>query len=280
MSKWNMIVDVAKCENCRNCFLATKDEHIGNDFPGYAAPQPPHGHNWIDIRVNERGSYPVVDAHAMPVMCNHCDNAPCIGPANGGAVYKRADGIVIIDPVKAKGQKQIVESCPYGAIYWNDELKLPQKWVFDAHLLDEGWTRTRAEQVCATGALKSLKIADEEMQRIVAAEGLEVLLPEKQTKPRVYYKNLQLMTRCLIGGTVVTGENAGEECVEGARITLLQHQSVIGETTSDSYGEFRFDGLAENSGQYDLVIKMNGKTEETRKVVLGDSQYVGLIQLK
>jgi len=34
MSKWNMIVDVEKCENCANCFLVTKDEHVGNDFPG------------------------------------------------------------------------------------------------------------------------------------------------------------------------------------------------------------------------------------------------------
>ena len=40
MKKWNLIVDVEKCENCYNCFIATKDEHVGNDFPGYAAPQP------------------------------------------------------------------------------------------------------------------------------------------------------------------------------------------------------------------------------------------------
>ena len=57
----------------------------------------------------------------MPVMCNHCDNAPCSGPGRRGAVYRRPDGIVIIDPVKAKGQKQIVDSCPYGAIFWNEE---------------------------------------------------------------------------------------------------------------------------------------------------------------
>jgi Fe-S-cluster-containing dehydrogenase component len=45
MNKWNMIVDVEKCENCANCVIVTKDEHVGNDFPGYAAPQPLHaGH--------------------------------------------------------------------------------------------------------------------------------------------------------------------------------------------------------------------------------------------
>ena len=55
----------------------------------------------------------------------------------------REDGIVIIDPEKSKGQKQIVDSCPYGAISWNEGKQIPQAWPFDAHLLDEGWTRTR-----------------------------------------------------------------------------------------------------------------------------------------
>ena len=38
----------------------------------------------------------------MPVMCNHCDNAPCIRASSGGAMYQRPDGIVMIDPDKAK----------------------------------------------------------------------------------------------------------------------------------------------------------------------------------
>jgi Fe-S-cluster-containing dehydrogenase component len=280
MSKWNMIVDVAKCENCRNCFLAAKDEHIGNDFPGYAASQPLHGHNWIDIRVKERGAYPIVDAHAMPVMCNHCDDAPCIRAANAGAVYKRPDGIVIIDPVKAKGQQQIVGSCPYGAIYWNEELKLPQIWIFDAHLLDNGWKQTRAEQACPTGALKSLKVSDEEMKRIAASENLEVLSPGKGSKPRVYYKNLHLMTHCFIGGTVVTNPIGCEECLEGAQVRLSKDGNVVAETVSDTFGEFKIDCLKENSGEYELTVRAVGKNNvESRKVVLGESQYVGVIAL-
>ena len=138
MSKWNLIVDVGRCDNCRLCFLAVKDEYIGNDFPGVSAAQPVLGHNWLDIKRKERGTYPLVQARFLPVMCNHCDNAPCIKAARDGAVRKREDGIVIIDPEKSKGQKQIVESCPYGAISWNEEKQIPQAWPFDAHLLDEG----------------------------------------------------------------------------------------------------------------------------------------------
>ena len=50
MKKWNLIVDVAKCTNCNCCTLANQDEHVGNEFPGYSAPMPKHGHRWIEYR--------------------------------------------------------------------------------------------------------------------------------------------------------------------------------------------------------------------------------------
>ncbi|GAG02536.1 unnamed protein product, partial [marine sediment metagenome] len=39
MNKWNLIIDIEKCEDCNNCFLACKDEHVDNDWPGYAVSQ-------------------------------------------------------------------------------------------------------------------------------------------------------------------------------------------------------------------------------------------------
>jgi Fe-S-cluster-containing dehydrogenase component len=271
---------VAKCENCHNCFLATKDEHVGNDFPGYAAPQPLHGHQWIDLRRHERGQYPMVDVNFMPVMCNQCDNAPCIDARKDGAVYKRPDGIVIIDPVKAHGQKDIIASCPYGAIWWNEELQLPQKWIFDAHLLDNGWTKTRAEQVCGTGALRSVNVTDEDMAAIVRKESLDVLLPERSTKPRVYYKNLHLMTTEFIGGTVVNQSSGLEECVEGADVTISKQGTVIAKTSTDTYGEFRFDGLGRNSGVYEVSIShARYGSRPSRTVELDGSVYIGVIEI-
>lgn len=279
MKKWNMIVDVAKCENCHNCFLAVKDEHIGNDFPGYAAPQPLHGHAWIDMVRVERGQAPMVSAHSMPVMCNHCDDAPCVGASRDGGMYQRPDGIVMIDPVKAKGQKQLVKSCPYGAIWWNDELELPQKWTFDAHLLDAGWTRTRAEQVCGTGALRSLKVEDDEIQRLVVEEKLEVLLPQARTRPRVYYRNLHLMQKAFVGGTVVTSRTGVEECLPGARVTLARNGNRVGEATTDTFGEFRIEGVEPGSGEYELTVSDGGDAVARRTVSLGESQYLGMLEL-
>jgi Fe-S-cluster-containing dehydrogenase component len=122
MKKWNLVIDVAECTNCQLCALAAMDEYVDNEWPGYSAPMPRHGHRWIDIREKERGQPTMIDIGYLPATCNHCDNAPCLkagGP--DGAVRKRDDGIVLIDPEKAKGRKDIVDSCPYGAIWWNED---------------------------------------------------------------------------------------------------------------------------------------------------------------
>ena len=279
-AKWNMIVDIERCNNCRACFLAVKDEHTGNDFPGYAAEQPAMGHNWLDIERKERGTYPIVDAHFMPVMCNHCDDAPCMKVAKNGAISKRDDGIVIIDPDKAVGQKEIVDACPYGAVSWNEEKQIPQAWIFDAHLLDAGWTQTRVEQCCPTGVFRSVKMEDEAMQFTIEDEGLEVLKPELGTRPRVYYKNLHLMTRCFVGGSVVATMDGVEECAEGAEVILRQNGSEVARATTDTFGEFKIDNLETNSGQYQLEVSSESSGQLSMSFDMGDeSLYLGVMKL-
>ena len=279
MSKWNLIVDVARCDNCRLCFLAVKDEYIGNDFPGVSAAQPTLGHNWLDIQRKERGTYPLVQARFMPVMCNHCDDAPCMKAARDGAVKKREDGIVIIDPEKSKGQKQIVDACPYGAISWNEEKQIPQAWPFDAHLLDEGWTKTRGEQACPAQVFRTLKVDDAEMKRIATDEGLEVLKPELGTRPRIYYKNLHLITKCFVGGTVVHHVNGVEECAAGVAVVLEKDGREVGRATTDTFGEFVIDKLEPKSGGYRLkAVGATGRFS-TQFDIADQSRYLGVMVL-
>ena len=104
------IVDIAKCTGCYNCQLVCKDEHCGNDWMPYAKPQPMTGHFWAKVEQKTVGSIPKVKVNYTPTFCNHCKNAPCMAAAEDGAVYRREDGLVIIDPEKAAGQKQIVDA--------------------------------------------------------------------------------------------------------------------------------------------------------------------------
>jgi Fe-S-cluster-containing dehydrogenase component len=279
MAGWNMIIDVAECTNCQLCALAAMDEYVGNDFPGYAAPMPKHGHRWIDILQKERGQAPMIDIAYVPTMCNHCDDAPCIAAAEDGAIGKRADGIVIIDPVKSKGQKHLVEACPYGHIWWNEELQIPQHWPFDAHLIDSGWQQTRGHQSCPTGAMRAVKLDDAEMARMASEEGLETIRPDLATRPRVYYRNLWRYAKCFIGGTVSVEAKGIVDCVEGARVRLLRSGAVVAETASDNYGDFKFDRLDENSGAYTIEIEAPGRAKKTVEAVLGASISLGEIRL-
>lgn len=279
MEKWNLIIDVALCENCNNCVLATKDEYVENNFPGYSAPQPRHGHEWIKIERKVRGEAPMVDAAYLPTTCNQCADAPCVKAATNGAVYQRNDGIVIIDPVKSKGQKAIVGSCPYGAITWNDDLSIPQKWIFDAHLLDQGWKEPRCVQACPTRAMQSLKVSDAQMTERASAEGLVVLGEEHQTKPRVYYKNLYRFNQAFIGGTVSALVSGQDECIAGAIVELNKDGERIATTATDSFGDFKFDKLFVNSGRYQIEVSHPEYGMAIHSTDVGESSYVGVLTL-
>lgn len=278
MKMWNMVIDVAKCHDCNNCFLACKDEHYGNSFPPYAVAQPRHGHRWMNIMRKERGQYPKVDVAYLPVPCMHCDDAPCMNKVEDNSVYKRPDGIVIIDPEKAKGNKQLTETCPYGVIWWNEEKDLPQKCTFCAHLLDEGWREPRCVQACPTGALKVVHAEGAEMNAIVKAEGLEVYLPKHQTNSRVYYKNLYRYTSCFVAGSIALQDT--DECAEGAAITLTNGStSVVGKAETNNYGDFKIDNLEEGSGEYTLEITFEGYEPKILAINLNESLNLGTLFL-
>ena len=240
------VIDVARCSGCYNCQLACKDEHVGNDWKPYAAPQPDIGQFWLKINENVCGTIPKVKIHYIPKLCNHCENAPCIAAAKDGAVYRRDDGLVIIDPEKAVGQKQLLEACPYGAIYWNEELNLPQKCTGCAHLLDNDYKLPRCVEACPTDAMKFGE--EEDLKDLIA--GATVMSPETGCGPKVYYRNIPGK---FIAGTVY--DPIEKEVVIGAKCRITSGGKVI-ETYTDSYGDFWLKDLA--VGLYDLTIEARG----------------------
>lgn len=277
MNKWNLIVNVGRCENCQNCVIAYRDEHAGNDFPGYAAPAAAVGDVPINIKRRVQGSAPMVDTTYLPVMCNHCDNAPC-QKVGGDAIRKREDGIVIIDPVKARGRKDIVKSCPYGAIVWNEELQVPQTWIFDAHLLDTGWKEPRCQHSCPTDVFETVRIDDGAMAERAKNEGLRRLLEDLGAAPRVWYRDLDRWDSCFVGGSVSAMIDGLVECVQGANISLFRADSLLAQTVTDAFGDFRFDRLPKNSGAYRVEVR-HARGAASRQCELGESRYLGEIRL-
>jgi Fe-S-cluster-containing dehydrogenase component len=278
VKKYAMIVDVTRCNGCYNCFLACRDEYCGNDYPGYSAAQPYSGQFWMRIIEKERGQYPKVKVAYTPILCMQCENAPCIEAALNGAAYRRADGVVIIDPPKAKGQKQIVDACPYRVIYWNEEKNIPQKCTFCAHLLDQGWKEPRCVESCPTKALVFGDMSDpnSEISKIMAAaeDKLEVLHPEYGLVPRVQYIGIP---KRFIGGEVVLRDRK-DECAAGVKVTLSSKDGADKVTRTDNYGDFEFEGL-DADRDYTVLVEHSGYSPKKAKVRTTIDTYLGEILL-
>jgi Fe-S-cluster-containing dehydrogenase component len=275
MARYGMVIDITRCSGCYNCFLACKDEHCGHDYPGYAAAQPMTGQFWMNLFEKERGQYPKVKIAYTAVPCMHCQEATCIKAAENGAVYRRPDGIVIIDPVKAKGQKQLVSSCPYRVIYWNEEKNLPQKCTLCAHLLDQGWKEPRCVELCPAGALIFGDLDDpkSEVAKLVASGKTEILHPEYGLKESVTYIGIP---RKFIAGTVAYGDT--DECAGGVTVTLIGNNGEQ-TTKTNNFGDFEFEGLPDNK-EYTVRIKSPDYKEQELRVKVQKDIYLGLILLE
>jgi Fe-S-cluster-containing dehydrogenase component len=275
MARYGMVIDIAKCTGCYNCFLTCRDEFAGNDYPGYAAAQPMTGMNWIKLIEKERGQYPKVKVAYTPVTCMHCDDAGCMKVAQGGAVYRRADGIVIIDPEKAKGQKQIVNGCPYRVIEWNEEKQLPQKCILCAHMLDKGEKVPRCVESCPTGALIFGDLDDPQsaVAKLMKGGETEALSGEYQMKEKVRYLNLP---KTFIAGTVILGDV--DEVAKGA-VVKVEGEGGSKEGKTNGFGDFEFEGLAGNA-DYKVKVEMAGYKPRNLKVRTQKDTYLGEIVLK
>ena len=255
MGKKVFVIDVTKCNGCHNCQIVCKDEHVGNDWSPIAKPQPEIGQFWIELTEKVRGTVPKVKVAYRPHLCMHCDKAPCMDACPvEGCIYKRDDGLVIIDADKCTGCRLCVDACPYENVIWfNEDLNIAQKCTGCAHLLDDGWSEPRCADACPTLALR---LMDEDEAKALIGKA-EVWRPElkKEVEPRVYYIGLP---KKFIAGTVY--DPKVEEVVIGATVTLTAKGGKTQTATTDAYGDFWFEDLKD--GLYDLEIKSGKKVKK------------------
>ena len=263
------VVDVTKCVNCRSCTVSCKDQYALNDYPPYSAGMPFRGQKWVRVEEIERGTFPKVKFSSMPIFCQMCDNAPCIAAATNGAIYKRPDGIVIIDPVKSKGQRQLVNSCPYGVISYNEDADIPQKCTWCVQRLEKGES-PRCMQACTGDVIHigEVGILDQYLRQQGAP-----LHPEYGALPRVWFIGVP---KTFIVGSLLDSKG---ECLAGADVTATDTASkvVMARAKSDFLGDFWLDGLLAKKS-YDVTITSAGKTK-TISVSLDTDTNLGDIQL-
>jgi Fe-S-cluster-containing dehydrogenase component len=110
MVRWGMVIDVAKCIGCDACTVACKVE---NKSPGSIFYAP--------VLQLEVGKYPKTKRVFLPLLCMHCEDAPCMKACPSKAIYRRPDGLVMVDEAKCCGARACVVACPYNAMHFFDE---------------------------------------------------------------------------------------------------------------------------------------------------------------
>lgn len=123
-----MLIDLERCIGCDTCTIACKQE---NGTPADVF--------FARVVNMEIGEFPNVKRAYLPVLCNQCADAPCLKACPNKAIFRRTDGIVLVDQDRCKGTGACASACPYGNIFLENE----DKWYLEENSPYEEHTKAR-----------------------------------------------------------------------------------------------------------------------------------------
>ncbi len=162
MTQYGMIIDLRKCVGCGACALACKTEN------NTSLRKNGQTHNWADFVHETTGVFPDTKFRTLPVMCNHCSDAPCVEacPVEPKAMFKTEQGITMHNDERCIGCRACQDACPYSmdevlkdgsageysVISYNEEGEPTQSFYKDKTELIKNCTTSGAELVSLNGA--------------------------------------------------------------------------------------------------------------------------------
>ncbi len=200
MTRWGMVIDLDRCVGCNACTVACKVEN-----------GTPPDHYWARVYTEETGTFPDTKTTYVPVLCNHCEDAPCVTVCPTGASYKRKDGIVMVNQDACIGCRFCMMACPYAnrfylrhgtleAGYHGERTEFEDaKWdaftegtvtkcTFCAHRVDDG-LEPACVVTCPTDAriFGDLEDPESKPSKLIRERNGKQPLAELGTNPSVYY---------------------------------------------------------------------------------------------
>ncbi|HWP41899.1 MAG TPA: 4Fe-4S dicluster domain-containing protein [Blastocatellia bacterium] len=220
--QWAMVIDLDRCTGCEACVVACRVE---NNVAACGEEEAALGRsiNWIRVERYFEGEYPDVRVRFMPVLCQHCEEAPCEPVCPVYATYHTEEGINAQVYNRCIGTRYCANNCPYSVRFFNfydpawdgplDKAVNPEvsvrsrgvmeKCTFCIQRIRKGEERARDEgravrdgdvvpacvQSCTARAMAFGNIADpeSEVSRLSKSNRAWRLMQDLGTKPRVVY---------------------------------------------------------------------------------------------
>lgn len=220
--QWAMAIDLDRCTGCAACVVACDAE---NNIPTAGPDQAAQGRakSWIRIDRYYEGEFPDIKVRFRPVLCQHCDDAPCEPVCPVYATYQNAEGLNVQVNSRCIGTRYCANNCPYTVRFfnwesprWDPPLDLQlnpdvsirpagvvEKCTFCAHKikrakldadaedreLADGDVQPACVQSCPAEAMAFGDMSDRgsRVSKMIASGRSEQLLADLGTKPRVHY---------------------------------------------------------------------------------------------
>lgn len=116
--KWGMVVDIDRCIGCQACVVACQAENNIpiNDEESFRARR---AFQWIRVERYWEGEFPNIKARFIPVLCQHCENAPCETVCPVYATYHNDQGMNVQIYNRCVGTRYCANNCPYQVRFFN-----------------------------------------------------------------------------------------------------------------------------------------------------------------
>jgi len=222
--QWAMVIDLDRCTGCEACVVACNVENNVR-IAGQEEAALGRSINWIRVERYFEGEYPDVRVRFRPVLCQHCEEAPCEPVCPVYATYHTEEGLNAQVYNRCVGTRYCANNCPYTVRFFNfydpvwpaplekslnPEVSVRsrgvmEKCTFCIQRIRKGEDKARDEgrevrdgdvvpacvQSCAARAMTFGNIADpaSEVARLAKSNRASHLLEELGTKPRVIYLN-------------------------------------------------------------------------------------------
>ncbi|HOI29325.1 MAG TPA: dimethylsulfoxide reductase subunit B [Melioribacteraceae bacterium] len=133
--QYGFYIDTSRCSGCKACQAACNDKHDSAAGVLWRRVYEVSGGSWIQEGNSWKHN---ILAYNISMACNHCEDPVCAKVCPAKAIFKRKDGIVLIDEKKCIGCRYCEWACPYGSPQYDHDKGVMSKCTLCYDYIGDG----------------------------------------------------------------------------------------------------------------------------------------------